>query len=73
MRSHLSPNRFFVSAALFEKVCTGSHVDLQVDSPDDITETDLVQRLQAATGAHKPNGYEFELGVITSAEGFLNG
>ena len=36
-------------------------------------ETDLVSRLQAATGAHKPNGYEFNPGVVTSALGFLNG
>ena len=44
-----------------------------VDTVEDITEDDLVKRLQAATGAHKPNGYEFEPGVVTNADGFLNG
>jgi hypothetical protein len=40
---------------------------------EDLDENEIVKRLQAATGAHKPNGYEFEPGVVTSAEGFLNG
>lgn len=54
-------------------VCTGAHLDIMVDTVEDITEDDLVKRLQAATGAHKPNGYEFEPGVVTNADGFLNG
>lgn len=54
-------------------MCTGAHLDLSVDSPEDLTEHDCIVRLQAATGAHKPNGYEFEPGVVTSALGFLNG
>jgi hypothetical protein len=58
---------------LLKDILTGAHLDLAVDDKDDITEGDLVSRLQAATGAHKPNGYEFEPGVITSALGFLNG
>ena len=54
-------------------MCTGVHLDVSIDDAADLTEEDLVKRLQAATGAHKPNGYEFEPGIITSAEGFLNG
>lgn len=56
-----------------KQVCTGAHLDLNIDSPEDLTEQDCIVRLQAATGAHKPNGYEFEPGVVTSALGFLNG
>eukprot|EP00616_Rhizochromulina_sp_CCMP1243_P007144 CAMPEP_0118966420 /NCGR_PEP_ID=MMETSP1173-20130426/3892_1 /TAXON_ID=1034831 /ORGANISM="Rhizochromulina marina cf, Strain CCMP1243" /LENGTH=246 /DNA_ID=CAMNT_0006915197 /DNA_START=13 /DNA_END=753 /DNA_ORIENTATION=- len=54
-------------------VMHSAHLDMMVETPDELTETDLVARLQAATGAHKPNGYEFDPGVTTSAEGFLNG
>ncbi len=46
---------------------------MSIDAKEELTEEDLVKRLQAATGAHKPNGYEFEPGVVTSALGFLNG
>lgn len=56
-----------------KQVMHSAHLDLTVTEPAEIEETDLVSRLQAATGAHKPNGYEFEPGVVTSAEGFLNG
>eukprot|EP00615_Pteridomonas_danica_P007418 CAMPEP_0114352860 /NCGR_PEP_ID=MMETSP0101-20121206/18246_1 /TAXON_ID=38822 ORGANISM="Pteridomonas danica, Strain PT" /NCGR_SAMPLE_ID=MMETSP0101 /ASSEMBLY_ACC=CAM_ASM_000211 /LENGTH=203 /DNA_ID=CAMNT_0001493439 /DNA_START=41 /DNA_END=652 /DNA_ORIENTATION=- len=56
-----------------KSICTGAHLDIMIDNVEEITEDDLVKRLQAATGAHKPNGYEFEPGVVTSAEGFLNG
>lgn len=54
-------------------VMHSAHVDVMIDDPSDLTEDDLVKRLQAATGAHKPNGYEFDPGVVTSADGFLNG
>jgi hypothetical protein len=54
-------------------ICTGAHLDVSIDAKEELTEEDLVKRLQAATGAHKPNGYEFEPGVVTSALGFLNG
>lgn len=47
-----------------------AHIDLCMDDSSELEETDLVKRLQAATGAHKPNGYEFDPGVITSAAGF---
>ena len=55
------------------QVMVGAHIDIMAESVDEIEENDLVKRLQAATGAHKPNGYEFEAGVVTSALGFLNG
>ena len=64
---------FLAWAAVDLKICTGAHLDLMIDNVDDLEENELVKRLQAATGAHKPNGYEFEPGVVTSAEGFLNG
>ncbi len=50
-----------------------AHIDICIDDINDLEENDLVKRLQAATGAHKPNGYEFDPGVVTKAEGFLNG
>ena len=56
-----------------KQVMHSAHLDLQVTDISEFEETDLVSRLQAATGAHKPNGYEFNPGVVTSALGFLNG
>lgn len=53
-------------------VLHGAHLDVMIDSVDELFETDLVQRLQSSTGAHKPNEYEFDPGVRTNAEGFLN-
>ena len=50
-----------------------AHIDMCIDEISDLEENELVKRLQAATGAHKPNGYEFDPGVVTSALGFLNG
>eukprot|EP00928_Gymnodinium_smaydae_P056328 TRINITY_DN39724_c0_g1_i1.p1 TRINITY_DN39724_c0_g1~~TRINITY_DN39724_c0_g1_i1.p1 ORF type:complete len:333 (+),score=98.74 TRINITY_DN39724_c0_g1_i1:69-1067(+) len=46
----------------------GAHLDVVVESLDDLDEQTLVQKLQAATGAHKPNGYEFEDGVFVEAD-----
>ena len=41
----------------------GAHLDQSVeDKTVDLAEETLVKKLQAATGAHKPNGYEFEEG-----------
>ena len=37
-------------------------------SPEDLVEADLCAKLQAATGAHKPNGYEFEKDVFTESD-----
>jgi len=43
---------------------TGCHLDLMVEKLEDLEEQDLMGRLQAATGAHKPNGYEFDEGAF---------
>lgn len=47
---------------------SGAHLDLLVENEDDLDEQHLIQKLQAATGAHKPNGYEFEDGVFLEAD-----
>ncbi|KAJ1454541.1 hypothetical protein M885DRAFT_588153 [Pelagophyceae sp. CCMP2097] len=42
---------------------TNCHMDVTVeDSVGDLDTAELVKKLQAATGAHKPNGYEFDAG-----------
>eukprot|EP00929_Paragymnodinium_shiwhaense_P113531 TRINITY_DN81810_c0_g1_i1.p1 TRINITY_DN81810_c0_g1~~TRINITY_DN81810_c0_g1_i1.p1 ORF type:complete len:258 (-),score=62.73 TRINITY_DN81810_c0_g1_i1:177-890(-) len=46
----------------------GCHMDIVIEKPDDLVEQDLVTRLQAATGAHKPNGYEFDDGNFIEAD-----
>lgn len=52
-------------------ILTGCHADMLVcDVVEDLDKTELVKKLQAATGAHKPNGYEFDDGTITPALGF---
>lgn len=40
---------------------------------EDLVPADLVTSLQAATGAHKPNGYEFEVGEFVSADFYNRG
>lgn len=46
-----------------------AHVDVCVtDANEDLTPEFLAEKLQSATGAHKPNGYEFDVGVITDAD-----
>ncbi|CAE8644785.1 unnamed protein product [Polarella glacialis] len=47
---------------------TGAHLDVIVETLADLDEQGLIAKLQAATGAHKPNGYEFEPGVILDAD-----
>lgn len=39
---------------------TGAHLDIAVESLADLDSQSLITKLQAATGAHKPNGYEFD-------------
>lgn len=51
-----------------KQVLEGAHLDLMIETTDELMETDLINRLQAATGAHKPNGYEFEEGVFIEAD-----
>lgn len=48
---------------------TGAHIDVTVENAaQDLDEQALITKLQAATGAHKPNGYEFEEGVFLEAD-----
>lgn len=47
---------------------TGAHMDIAVETLADLDEQGLIAKLQAATGAHKPNGYEFEPGVFLEAD-----
>jgi hypothetical protein len=48
---------------------TKAHCDIMVEDPaTDLVKDDLVKTLQAATGAHKPNGYEFEVGEFVDAD-----
>lgn len=46
----------------------GAHLDVVVEHLADLDEELLITKLQAATGAHKPNGYEFEEGVFIEAD-----
>mmetsp|Transcript_10424 Transcript_10424/g.33336 ORF Transcript_10424/g.33336 Transcript_10424/m.33336 type:complete len:237 (+) Transcript_10424:65-775(+) len=44
-----------------------AHLDVSVeDITVELADLDLVKKLQAATGAHKPNGYEFEKDVFVA-------
>ena len=46
-----------------------AHLDLTVeDKAEDLVEAELCKKLQAATGAHKPNGYEFEKDVFVASD-----
>eukprot|EP00933_Yihiella_yeosuensis_P018995 TRINITY_DN15457_c0_g1_i1.p1 TRINITY_DN15457_c0_g1~~TRINITY_DN15457_c0_g1_i1.p1 ORF type:complete len:578 (+),score=136.82 TRINITY_DN15457_c0_g1_i1:17-1750(+) len=47
---------------------SGCHLDVVVENLADLEEQSLMDRLQAATGAHKPNGYEFDEGVFLEAD-----
>merc|ERR1712048_709856 len=42
----------------------GAHLDILCETLLDFDEKGLIKKMQAATGAHKPNGYEFEHGVF---------
>lgn len=46
----------------------GAHLDVTAETVEDLDEADLCKRLQAATGAHKPNGYEFETDVFVASD-----
>ena len=51
-----------------------AHLDLCVDDVDgDLEKQELVVKLQSATGAHKPNGYEFEVGEFVDADYYNRG
>jgi hypothetical protein len=50
------------------EVFGGTHLELRAESLDDFNEASLIKQLQAATGAHKPNGYEFNEGEFIEAD-----
>eukprot|EP00929_Paragymnodinium_shiwhaense_P004255 TRINITY_DN10504_c0_g1_i1.p1 TRINITY_DN10504_c0_g1~~TRINITY_DN10504_c0_g1_i1.p1 ORF type:complete len:347 (-),score=109.09 TRINITY_DN10504_c0_g1_i1:98-1138(-) len=62
-KARMGSHKSAVKAAL-----TGTHLDVVVESMADLEEKNLIQKLQAATGAHKPNGYEFDEGVFMEAD-----
>jgi len=43
-------------------------MDVVVESLADLDEQALIQKLTAAAGAHKPNGYEFDPGNFLEAD-----
>lgn len=52
-----------------KEILYGAHCDVLVEDVEaDLDTTALVSLLQAATGAHKPNGYEFNEGDVTEAD-----
>lgn len=52
-----------------KEVIHSAHLDITVDNKEsDLSEQELITKLQAATGAHKPNGYEFETGEFLAAD-----
>mmetsp|Transcript_52676 Transcript_52676/g.104631 ORF Transcript_52676/g.104631 Transcript_52676/m.104631 type:complete len:592 (-) Transcript_52676:153-1928(-) len=54
-------------------VLTGAHLDITVENPGELDEQELITKMQDATGAHKPNGYEFEAGVFLEADFYGTG
>jgi len=56
-----------------KEVLHSVHLDLQAEDKTAFEEGELVKALQAATGAHKPNGYRFEEGKIVSADYYGTG
>lgn len=47
-----------------KEVLSNTHMDVSVETLADLDEKMLITKLQAATGAHKPNGYEFDPGAF---------
>lgn len=56
-----------------KEVLHSVHLDVQAEDKDAFEEGELVKSLQAATGAHKPNAYRFEEGVLVSADYYGTG
>ncbi|KAJ9438012.1 actin binding protein, partial [Diplonema papillatum] len=44
----------------FQKILSGTHISIHTGDKSDLTPRILEEKLQSATGAHKPNGYDFE-------------
>lgn len=61
-KAKMAPHKGAIKEALH-----GAHLDVSVEDKDvELEESALVKKLQAATGAHKPNGYEFEKDVFVA-------
>ncbi len=43
----------------FAKLFNGFHTEVYATTPDDITQEEIVKKLNSSTGAHKPKSYEF--------------
>lgn len=43
----------------FEQIFNGAHITVFVESPEELTEADLITRLRQSGGAHQPNRYDF--------------
>jgi len=46
----------------------GAHMDILAETKEDFDEQALMTKLQASTGAHKPNGYEFNEGEFLESD-----
>lgn len=67
--SSIRKSRMAVHKGLMKDSFHGAHVDILVEDPDEDLQPDrLVSQLQSSTGAHKPNGYEFNIGEITPCD-----
>ena len=63
-KAKMAPHKGAVKEAM-----QGAHMDVDVyDIAEDLEEKSLIDKLQSACGAHKPNGYEFEEDVFISAD-----
>jgi len=51
-----------------KEALTGTHMDIVVETLEDLQEETLIGKLQAAAGAHKPNGYMFDEGAFLEAD-----
>jgi len=51
-----------------KEVIGNTHIDVSIDTAADLDEQSLIKTLQSATGAHKPNGYEFDPGAFHEAD-----
>ena len=57
--SPLKRARTSTHKSAFTQFFNGFHVEIYASTQDDLTEEDIISRLNASTGAHKPKSYEF--------------
>ena len=57
--SPLKRARTSTHKSAFTQYFNGFHVEVYASTQDDLTEEDIISRLNASTGAHKPKSYEF--------------